>query len=329
MIGLEELEIETGKTMRTIRILFLGAGRRMSLFDRIAEACRAEGLQPELYSYEDSTNVPVAKLATIIVGLRWQDQKFEDHLAHVIAQHHVQVVIPCMDAASIVLSRMAESLQESDCWAVVSSVNNCIIFGNKRLTERWFLEHGVQIPILGTDSPFPWIVKDVHGFGSKNQFIVHDEHEFERLGLNLNDYLVQPFIKGPEFTVDGYVSRDGRVLGCVSRRRLRVLAGEVLNSITERKEALLTECSRILSQGGFQGPITLQAIEDSRGFWFIEANLRFGGGVILSIEAGADYAQLIVREAIGRPVNVVSWQEGVLMTRAYREVFHKGVRIWS
>jgi carbamoylphosphate synthase large subunit len=81
---------------------------------------------------------------------------------------------------------------------------------------------------------------------------------------------------------------------------------------------------RILAAGGFEGPITFQAIERDGRCWFIEGNLRFGGGVIVSIEAGADFAWLLVREALGRSVEPVSWREGVLMTRAYREVFHEG-----
>ncbi len=79
----------------------------------------------------------------------------------------------------------------------------------------------------------------------------------------------------------------------------------------------------MLHTRGFLGPITLQAIEGAGDPWFIEINPRFGGGVILSIEAGADYPRLLIREALGRPVEPVEWREGVLMTRAFREVFHE------
>jgi len=310
--------------------LFLGAGKRMSLFERVSRACEAEGVCPTLYTYEDSPNVPVAALATVVVGLPWKAPGFTQHLLSTVIRHNIQVVVPCMDAATVALSQVATSLQEVGCWPVVSDLQTCITFENKRLTAAWFLEHGVLTPVWQPDSPFPWIVKHVHGFGSRNQFIVDSRDEFELLKskVDLNEYIVQPFVEGPEFTVDAYVSRRGQILGCVTRRRLLVVGGEVVNSVTERKDALIRETTRILSVGGFQGPVTFQAIQNNDDFWFIEGNLRFGGGVILSMEAGADYARLLVREYLGRPVRPVSWEEGVLMTRAYREVFHKGVKGW-
>jgi carbamoyl-phosphate synthase large subunit len=302
----------------------------MSLFERVANACRQEGVEGRFFSYEDTQMVPVAALSTVLEGVRWDDAAFEEHLLSVIQEHRIDVIIPCMDGATVSLARAATAVRQAGAWAVVSGEALCAVFNNKRLAERWFLERGVTTPVWRSESPFPCIIKHIHGFGSRRQFIARTAGELQQFTsqVDLNDYLIQPFVEGPEFTVDAYVSRAGDTLGCVSRRRIRVVDGEVVECVIERHDELLGEVARILRLGEFRGPITFQAIRDADKFWFVEGNLRFGGGVILSIEAGADYARLLVREALGRPVAPVSWREGLTMTRAHREVFHLGRRSW-
>jgi carbamoyl-phosphate synthase large subunit len=206
---------------------------------------------------------------------------------------------------------------------VVSSADICEIFESKKLAQDWFLAHNVNIPIWKPEVSFPWIAKHIHGFGSRRQFIIENMEDYTRLcsKVNLDEYLLQPFINGPEYTVDAYVSRDGKILGIVTRRRIKAIDGEAVCSVTKKLPKLSAEVCRILNYGGFMGPITFQAIEHENKYFFLEVNNRFGGGVILSMEAGADYAQLLVREALGLPVQPVEWREGLMMMRAYREVF--------
>lgn len=309
-----------------LNLLFLGAGKRLSLFERIADACRREGYIPNLHSYENSTQVPVAAMANIVVGMRWDSPNCGEHLLSTIAKHNITVVVPCMDEATLLLSKYAGEVKTLNCWPVVSSENICVTFENKKLSEQWFLNNNVRVPIWQPDSPFPWILKRVHGFAARGQLIVRSQQEFQDLqhSIRWKEYMIQPFVDGPEFTVDAYVDKTGSILGCVTRRRIRVVDGEVVDSVTEYQPVLIQESIRILSKGKFVGPITLQAIESGGQYWFIEINPRFGGGVILSMEAGADYARLLVREAVGRPVAPVDWRPGVLMTRTHREVFHEG-----
>ncbi len=313
---------------KTLNILFLGAGKRMSLFERMVAACDKEGTQARLLSYENSRFVPVVDLAQIVIGLPWNDPRFSEHLLATVAERHVDVIIPCMDAATVKLSELAPGISKMGCWPVVSSAEICRTFENKKLAERWFVGHDIPTPVWDKNTPYPWIVKRIHGFASRGQFNIHNQEEFDALQGNINpeEHLIQPFISGIEYTIDAYVSRAREMLGCVTRRRLEVVDGEVVRSVTIRKAALIEQSHRILSLGGFQGPITLQAIQQDDRFWFIEINARFGGGVILSMEAGADYARLIVREALGLPVEPVTWKEDVLMMRAHREVFHQGYK---
>ena len=53
----------------------------------------------------------------------------------------------------------------------------------------------------------------------------------------------------------------------------------------------------------------------------MEINPRLGGGVITSIEAGADITEFILRNYLGEDLDsCVSWKDRTLMTRYFKEV---------
>jgi carbamoyl-phosphate synthase large subunit len=280
-------------------------------------------LEPQLFSYETAERVPVAQVATVLPGKLWDDPELAQDVARIVGRHQIHLIVPCVNRAALLLSRWAGDLRQQGCAAVVSDEEVCSTFDNKRLTEQWFLQHGVSTPLWSEQSPLPWLLKPIFGAASRGHIRIESRDDFARLrgSLDMNDYVLQPIVKGVEYTVDGYVSRSGEILGCVTRSRLAVADGEVVRSQTERVQELVRQSEALLRQGKFCGPITLQAIQAEGEFWFLEINPRLGGGVILSIAAGADYPRLCVREALGRAVAPVSWREGLLMTRAYREVF--------
>ena len=311
-----------------MNILFLGAGRRVSLLSRFKEAAERESEPLEMLAYEDSRHVPISPLAHVHVGKKWDDPAFCQDLIDIIKKSAVSVVIPCMDRATVVLSKMKDLLRSMGCWAVVSSMQCCETFENKKMAEAWFLANGIRTPDPG-DSAFPVVAKKVFGFGSRGLAVLEDKAalDYWRAHNDQHDYMFQAFVPGKEFSIDAYVDRNKRTLGCVTRIRLHVIGGEVASSVTHKSVKLETDALRLLSLCDLEGPVTLQAIEQEDGeYCFIEVNPRFGGGVILSIEAGADYPRLILREALGRPVEAVKWEDGLLMIRSFAETFHhKGV----
>lgn len=317
--------------MRELNILFLGAGRRKSLMRRFLKASEREHVKLNLFSYEASNDVPVADIATIIRGRMWEDVDIESDILEAVRCHKIGVVIPCMDGAVELLAGMAGALSMEQCWACVSP--QCVVVGirDKDTSATWMEKMcGVLVPphtYLQPPTPlrYPVIIKPRRGWGGRGQHVVYSDDHFKAVASNLdmNRFVVQQFIEGDEFSIDCYVARDGRVLGVVPRRRLAVSGGEVIKSVTVRDKALISECEAILRAAKFTGPITIQCIRsnhDARDY-FTEINPRFGGGVILSMEAGANYARLVIREALGQYVGPVRWIDGVLMTRSFEETF--------
>ena len=314
----------TGAVRPELRVLFLGAGKRLSLLERFIAAAKAEDVQLGMWCLERESRVPVAEVAEIIVGPAFGDPSFEDFLLAAASEHKIDLVLPNMDSATVALSAARDALRKSGVHAVVSDAALCRAMEDKVEADAWFRARGVAVP--ATDS-FPAIVKHRRGFGARDQAVVRDREELARfLGTRSpGDYLTQKFIPGQEYTVDAYVDRAGKFVGALSRKRLKVIDGEVEVSETHRHPEILSVTERLFADKGWEGPITLQFIDSKDGVVAIEINPRFGGGVTHAIHCGLDMPRWLLREHLHRPLSPApSWPDGSLMTRCRRDVF-----LWS
>jgi carbamoyl-phosphate synthase large subunit len=315
--------------MKNLNILLLGAGNRISLCEWLIEAGAKHNRKVNIYSMETDKYVPISKYATIIDSPRWKDAEFKEALFDYINQYQINLVLPLMDAGTVELSRFKEEIISLfPTWPVVSSFNLCEIFNDKILSDCWFNQNNILVPKLNP-ATFPRIYKMRYGYGSRNLKLIHSPKELELFSLSshvsLDNYMCQEYISGTEYTVDAYCDRSGKYKAAVSRIRLTTVNGEVTRTITEKNEELLNQVEAILSIPGFEGPITLQAIKsglDGKFYW-IEINPRFGGGAICSMKAGANYCDFLISEYLGKdlPENI-KWTDGLLMTRAWQEVWH-------
>lgn len=310
--------------MTRLTIAFLGAGKRLSLMERFLEAARRENVELSLVSIEAQERVPVAQVARILKGPRFGSPQFAPHLLATVAQLGVNAVIPMMDAATTVLSPLRDQLRELGCTAVVSDPELCRVMEDKILADEYFRGRSLPVPEA---TAWPLIAKHRTGFGSRDQAILADKHATDAFFSThkLQDYIVQSMVLGQEYTVDAFVTGDGRIVAVLSRKRLEVSAGEVDVSETHRHPQILELSRQILSTPGWRGPITLQFIAPDSAPdrpVLIEINPRFGGGVTHSIHCGLDMPAWIIRELLARPVVPMDqWPDGSFMTRCRRDVF--------
>jgi carbamoyl-phosphate synthase large subunit len=306
---------------RRLNLMFIGAGKRLSLLERFQSAAVAEGIELGLFSIERERRVPIAGIAQVLEGPSLDTDQSDSFLLDKLTELGIDMVIPNIDNATVALARLKPQIAERGAWAVVSDLKLCEDMCDKELAEKWVRSQAIPVP---DRDEFPRIVKLRNGSGAKGQHIVLDEAELSFLAktINLDNYIIQTLLQGREYTVDAYVDRTGRLLGSLSRRRLVVCDGEVEVSETERHETILGLTQQILSYPGWEGPITLQFIAGPHGNALIEINPRFGGGVTHSIHCGLDMPRWLIRERLGLPNEPFNdWQEGSFMTRCRRDIF--------
>jgi carbamoyl-phosphate synthase large subunit len=306
---------------RRVRMLFLGGAKRVSLAERFVSAGKSLGTKVEILDYELSPEVPLAVLAKIIIGLRWDDKLVLKHLEDTIRTFAIDVVLPLVDPATIVAARLAERLEEC---VFVPSASEAVVntFFDKRSTSSWSRRHKILIPAEG--SSLPAIAKPRFGSASNGVEIIGTRRRLQHY-RNRNDFIVQRFIKGTEYTVDGYVNPAFQIISMVPRERIETLGGEATKSRTVRDDEIIQISCNIARLARLKGPITLQFIREwhTQKLYFIELNPRFGGGAICSIEAGANSPLFLLSDCLGKKYTYdnASWMTGVLMLRRFSEFF--------
>lgn len=139
------------------------------------------------------------------------------------------------------------------------------------------------------------------------------------------DAIVQEFITGEEYKMDILVDPSGRVRSVVPRLRLETKAGEISKGVTVKNIDIINAGKKVVEAlPGAVGCITVQCFLTTGGeIKLIEINPRFGGGIPLSIKAGANFPRWIIEMYRGRDIETItdSWVDGLVMLRYDDEIF--------
>lgn len=307
-----------------MKILFLGAGKLWQLMRHFHEDARAIGIDLELHSMELESRVPIAEYATVHVGPKFSAPNGRQAIVDLATQIGADIVVPNADNATVALSSVKDVLAARGIDAAVSTPELCATMHDKIAAEDWFARHGDPRPMPTARAPA--IAKLRDGYASKGIYPLPTQLEVDafRARADAGIYLIQEYIEGDEFTVDAYVDRAGRVVDILTRQRLVVEAGIVLNSLTRWDNGIIAACQTILSRPGWYGPQTLQFRLDSGQPKILEINPRFGGGVTHSIHCGLRIPRWLMEERLGRLIqhDPFRWPRGSLMTRARVDIFH-------
>lgn len=303
-----------------LNILFLGGAKRVSLAEKFIDEGKNKKIGVKIFSYELDENVPISFVAEIIIGLRWKDANIYNHLLEVIETKKIDIVLPFLDYATIVLARLKKLTEGKDVFIPVSDEKLCEVFFDKYLANEWCIENGINIP-SDTDK-YPLIAKPIHGSASKGILVIENPVDLKNLA-NKEDYFLQQFVKGNEYSVDIYVStEDKKIVSIVPRIRLETQGGESIKSITIKDERLINFSREIIKKAKLVGPFTLQLIEneDTKELYFMEINPRFGGAVINSIFSGANSPEYLLNDfyKIKNTYNE-NWTDSFLMIRRFSE----------
>lgn len=290
------------------RILFLGAGRRVELLKRFKQR------KYEVFSYETSYTVPVADICEVILGKKWKDKDFKEHLLEIVKDYAIDLIIPCQDEAGAVL--WWSSLED------ISLISHNSVTCFDKLAFQKTMEILFPDNYPSYEGGYPYVKKGRYSFGSND---VEKIYKYLFGPLVDDNYIYQKLIEGKEYSIDAYFDKSGKYIDSVPRTRDRVSSGEVMKSTTTPDKKLQELVKTVGEKLGMVGPINFQVIRDKHGQDYIfEINHRFGGGFTLSMEAGLDVIGLIGKDYFGRKFSYESnkWKGGLVLDRSYRDYFY-------
>lgn len=311
--------------MEKINILFLGGAKRVSLAEHFIAAGSKLNCEIGIFSYELDQKCPIASVGTVIIGKKWRDNDLMNDLTRIIQENNINIVLPSVDPAISIAAKL-HGILGNHIFVPISDISICDIMFDKKLSEKWFVENQIPIPesyACNDELKYPVFIKPRNGSASKGLVIIRNKEEWAEIS-NPEDYVIQRYIQNKtEYTVDCYVAQNGEIISVVPRERLSVAGGEVMSSITLHNTTMETIACDVLHKGQFRGPVNIQFIKDNDNdkVYVMEINPRFGGGVITSIEAGANTTEFVLRESLGLPIYKCNdWKVNTLMTRYFKEV---------
>jgi carbamoyl-phosphate synthase large subunit len=245
---------------------------------------------------------------------RADDDPWPSELARVVGEFDADAVVPLVDEELARLPRLAGRLPDDV--GIVAPRQSVVddALDKYRMTRR-LSDEGLSVPDtrLATEADdlstgdFPIIVKPRRGRGSRG---VEKLDERADLDTYLEDsdrppseLLLQDHVTGTEFTTSVVTTRENRLLSVVPKEAI-AKDGCTVHGATRLDPAVVASCKRIFEALSPGGPINVQQIadEETGEVRTIEINPRFSSTACLTVEAGVNELDLLVRDAIGERV---------------------------
>ena len=247
--------------------------------------------------------VPAA--ARVLVP-RGDDPEFASTVLQLCRDRGISVVIPTVDSELPALAAQRDAFAAAGVRLVLAPTQTLAACLDKaRLAEvcaGHTLVPTTEILTVGTEVPYPSIVKPREGSGSRGVRLVRCAEDLVGVPMD-GTFLVQEYLPGDEFSVDVFVRADGQVVAAVPRTRDRVDSGVAVAGRTVASAELIdaaTDVARAIGLRGV-GNVQLRRTADGRAA-LLEVNPRFPGTLVLTAAAGANLAALALADVLGEAV---------------------------
>ncbi len=303
-----------------MKILFTSIGRRVELVQAFKSASKRLNIDLSIIGADIANDAPALQFCDMceIVCRIW-DSEYIPQLLSICRKYGVDCIIPTIDTDLLILAENKYKFEEIGTKVLISDKDKIKICRDKNNTSKYFMSLGLKAPQTvnsvelyeecinaGTHS-FPAFIKPKDGSSSIDAYRVDNIGDLKLYGKKIKDYVIQPFILGTEYTIDIFCDYEGNPVYITPRERISVRAGEVLKTRIEQNKAMIAEMQTLIADFKPCGQITVQLIrEESTGDnYYIEINPRFGGGAPLSIKAGADSAEAVLRMLRNEKLNYI------------------------
>jgi len=270
-----------------------------------------------------------------------EPEAFLTFLTEHIAQNHYDIVIPLFDDSAGIVGENKKTLQQYAKIAIPDY--QAFIYGHdKNLTME--VAKKIDVPHPKTMDleihtlqeaigycGLPALIKPNIGAGAKGITKVESFEELQAVYAQIRDKFgactLQEFIPpgGRQFKCQIFRDTDGSIKGAttfVKHRYFPVTGGTTSCGEVVEIPELIEYATRVADEIDWIGFGDFDSIEDPRdgSYKLMEINTRITGSIKAGMDAGVDYAQMIVQQELGEEVSTYHSSHGVILRQLSLDV---------
>ncbi len=226
-----------------------------------------------------------------------------DYILYICQEECVKYIVPLTDVEVDLYNEARDIFEKRNICVCISCDKTIRLVRNKKKLEE-YLRLNANIYTIPTEYvnnakknelQFPIICKPDNGRSSLGFKIIQNEQEWNHYCENcqIENYIVQPFIRGDIVTVDVLRNDSSNTIVAVARKELlRTANGAGTSVYVYSDNELISTCKTIAHILNIKGCVNFEFILDEDGVYhFLECNPRFSGGVEFSCIAGYDFVK--------------------------------------
>jgi len=330
------LKNRKSKIENHFNVLFTCIGRRVSLLESFRRAAKQLKINASLLGTDTTELSPALQLCDRRFGVKPTTHTgYIKQILSIVKANKVKLLVPTVDLDLKLLAQNKPKFTTMGCRVLVSDPEVIDICQDKRKTYKFLLKNNFDTPATvsirtalknsKSDTKFPLFLKPWDGYAGRGNAVVNNRKELLFYTKRIPNAICQELVEGTEYTCDVYVDFGMKIRCVVPRKRIEVRAGEVSKGQVAKNTRIMSEAATLVEKlAAGPGVITLQLFLTGNGrIKYIEINPRFGGGVPLSIKAGANFPKWILQELTGRKPNIRpdGIKDGLIMLRYDSEVW--------
>jgi len=315
-------EVEVSN-VRAPQVLISSASTKVPLLHAVEAAALKISSHAIVFAGDSNPNALAGRVARGFLLLPPIDDSHLGEVIQVLQGAGITSIIPTRDGELEFFAKHRDALTKCGISVMVSgsaAIQACI---DKLEFSRVCRERGISAietfsSTLEANNVSTFVVKERFGAGSKSLGLGLDRNAAEEWALTLESPIFQPMVVGPEISIDGYVTMNGRFKGAVARTRDEVVEGESRVTTVVRDDEAVRLAESLAKALDLQGHFVIQAIRSERGLEVIECNSRVGGASTLAFASGLDSLWWFLLEAEGTNVDDYPFLESEVPLRLIR-----------
>ena len=258
------------------------------------------------------------------------DDNFGDKLNEIVREHGIDYVFPAHDSAVLKLAQLRAS-GNLLCPVITSPLETCEVARSKSATYKE-LSKIVATPKLFSDSEianayYPLFLKPDVGQGSKGTHIARTPADVAFYRAKDPSLLILEYLPGKEYTIDCFTTREGKLIFCQGRERIRISNGISVSSETVTDDRFENIARAINSVLVFRGVWFFQVKENSAGnLVMLEIAPRVAGTMGLERGLGINLPLLSLFDAEGYNVDILQNTYKLTIDRALENKYKHSIQ---